>query len=233
MAQRVNIEQVTEGVFQLRFGRINAWLVHTGASAALIDTGLPAHGVRILAALDELGVPHRRVEAILLTHSHLDHSGSARMLSLACEAPVYVHGADAAAVEGRARLTPCRGVPLGALVEPLIAFSDQRVFKFRPTPVRPVADGDQVAGFRLIHAPGHTPGHSAWLHLDSRVVFSGDAAVHWRQGVLSGPSKLFSDALDQVRASQRRLAELDAACYCFGHGPPLEHGAAALKRLAG
>jgi glyoxylase-like metal-dependent hydrolase (beta-lactamase superfamily II) len=170
------------------------------------------------------------VDRILLTHRHLDHAGSADSLRRRCQAEVVIHTADAAAVEGRQRLSPARGA-LGLLVEPLIAVLDHRVFGYRPCQVTPVEDGWREHGLQLIHLPGHTPGNSGYLHAASGVVFCGDAAINTSAGP-KHPSKLFSLDPVQVRRSQLVLADLDAEIYCFGHGPPLPRGAAALRRLA-
>jgi glyoxylase-like metal-dependent hydrolase (beta-lactamase superfamily II) len=230
-------EQIGEGVHWIRVGVANVYLVRLPQGAALIDAGLPSAAPAIERALEELGV--RRAGrgagalcAVLLTHRHLDHAGGAAALAAAHGAEVLIHEADAAAVEGRERLTPARPGLLGRLVEPLVAFSDGKIFRYRPTPVRALRDGERYAdALTLVHTPGHTPGSSAWLLDAERIVFGGDAAMNFRRK-LRHPSTLFSLDARAVRRSQRRLAELDAELYAFGHGPPLERGAAALERLA-
>jgi glyoxylase-like metal-dependent hydrolase (beta-lactamase superfamily II) len=225
------VREVCEGVFQINLGRINAWLFCHEKQSVLVDTGLPAHGRRILSMLLKLSIQPETLDAIFLTHSHLDHSGSARMLSSIGRTRVLIHGADASAVEGKTRLSPTRPDPLGTLVEPLIAWSEKRLFHYQPCQVTPVAEGFSLGGFELVHIPGHTPGQSCLFHEKTGVAFCGDAAVNWGFR-LSGPSRMFSIDWEQVRLSQLKLADLDAAWYCFGHGPPLERGAAALRELA-
>lgn len=225
------VREVCDGVFQLNMERINAWLLCHDGQTVLVDTGLPAHGRRILSMLLKLSIQPETLDAIFLTHSHLDHSGSARMLSGVGRTRVLIHGADASAVEGKTRLSPARQDPLGMLVEPLIAWSEKRLFHYQPCPVTPVAAGFRLGGFELVHIPGHTPGQSCFFHEKTGVAFCGDAAVNWGFR-LSGPSKIFSIDWGQVRCSQLKLADLDAAWYCFGHGPPLKRGAAALRKLA-
>ncbi len=225
------VREVCEGVFHLHLGRINAWLFNRDGQKVLVDTGLPAHGRRILSMLLKLSVQPESLDAIFLTHSHLDHSGSARMLSGVGQTEVFIHGADASAVEGRTRLSPTRPDPLGTLLEPLVAWSEKRLFHYQSCKVTPVCEGFRLGGFELIHIPGHTPGQSCFFHKETGVAFCGDAAVNWGFR-LSGPSRIFSIDWEQVRRSQLKLADLDAAWYCFGHGPPLKKGAQALRELA-
>ena len=224
-------EIVTENIYRLRLGRNNAYLVRLDEDGvALVDTGTPAQGGRVLAMLERLNIDPASVRKILLTHRHLDHCGAAAELAQLCQAEVVVHQGDAAAVEGRERLSPASGL-LGSLLEPVVEYSDHNLFNFRPCKVEAVEEGWQFEDLRLLHLPGHTPGHSGFLHEPSGVVFCGDAARNL--GIrLVGPSRMFTMDPQAVRRSQRRLADLGAWAYCFGHGPPLFAGARAMHRLS-
>jgi glyoxylase-like metal-dependent hydrolase (beta-lactamase superfamily II) len=229
---RVALDLVAEGVYRLRLGRANAYIVVRGSSVVLVDTGLPTHAKDIERLLSELGIGSGGLDAILLTHRHLDHAGSAERLRQRFDSRVIVHRADAEAVQGRARLSPVRGLvglPLGALV----SLMDRRVFRYQPCQqLTAVEDGFQLdADFRLVHLPGHTPGHSGWHYAPADVIFCGDAARN-TGGRLDGPSRLFTVDPVRMRSSLRTLAALDAQVYCFGHGRPRAKGAAALLRLS-
>ncbi len=226
----MKLERIHPDVHRLEAGVVNLYLVALGEESVLIDSGPPWGAAAVLSALAELGRPPR-LAAILLTHHHLDHVGGAAALAERCGAEVLIHEADAAAVEGRELLTPARAGRGQALVERIFAFSDRRLFRYRPTRVRAVGDGFLLRdAFRLVHTPGHTPGHAAWLHLRSGVLFGGDAAMN-RGGRLGQPWRLFTIDPEAARRSQRALAALAASLYAFGHGPPVGD-AAALARLA-
>lgn len=226
------LEQVTDDIFRIVLGRTNAYLVldRSESSAVLVDTGLPVHASRVLDAVSRLGLEPGQLRAILLTHRHLDHCGSATALRQASGAPVVVHEADAPGVQGKERLSPLRGV-LNWTLGPLVVLLDRRILRFQPCEVLAAQEGWSDHGFRLVHLPGHTPGSSGFVHERSGVVFCGDAAVHPR-GQLGQPSRLFSLDPQRARRSQLVLAELDAPVYCFGHGTPLLRGGPALRRLA-
>jgi glyoxylase-like metal-dependent hydrolase (beta-lactamase superfamily II) len=226
------LEQVTDDIVRIALGRTNAYLVldRADGSAVLVDTGLPVHGPRVLAALAELGVAPERLRAILLTHRHLDHCGSAAALRRRSGAPVVIHEADAPGVRGAERSSPLRGA-LDWTLGPLVALLDRRILRFEPCDVVPARHGWSDLGFTLLHLPGHTPGSSGFVHGRSGVVFCGDAAVN-PGGRLGQPSRPFTLDPRSARRSQLVLAELDAPVYCFGHGTPLLAGGAALRRLA-
>ncbi len=97
--------------------------------------------------------------------------------------------------------------------------------------LRPLADGDEVFGTRIVATPGHTAGHMAVFDPDTGVLVAGDALTN--PGTLSGPSPEFTEDMDVAVASVRALAELAPSIVLVGHGEPVTEGAAdALAALA-
>jgi glyoxylase-like metal-dependent hydrolase (beta-lactamase superfamily II) len=86
-------------------------------------------------------------------------------------------------------------------------------------------EGDMVAGFEVLHVPGHTPGHVAYWRESDRVLILGDVFwnFHFVRGAPGLTMPLPASCSDpaQNRDSARRLAALEPALVCFGHGPPL------------
>ena len=78
-------------------------------------------------------------------------------------------------------------------------------------------------GLRAVHTPGHSPGHTALLHEDSGVLFTGDAVINVR-GVRYAPGFLCTDP-DRNRQSADQLGELDFEVAAFAHGPELRRDA--------
>ena len=75
--------EIAPGV--IRFGGIrgaNSYGCLTGEGIAVIDTGLPGSGKRILGQIRDLGIDPGQVRQIILTHSDIDHAGSAAELRL-------------------------------------------------------------------------------------------------------------------------------------------------------
>jgi glyoxylase-like metal-dependent hydrolase (beta-lactamase superfamily II) len=206
------MNHVTEGVWQLSGfppDLFNVYLVED----VLIDAATRWARSRILRQLRG-----RRLSLVALTHCHPDHQGVARLLCEKFRVPLACHEADVPVMEGRAAMEPNNWLlRLGV-----------RIWAGPPYPVgRVLREGDQVAGFRVIHAPGHTPGHIILFRDADRVAIVGDLLcnIHFLTGKvgLRQPPRYFSVDAEQNRRSIRLLHELRPSLICFGHGPPLRH----------
>ncbi len=190
---------------------INVYLV----GGVLIDAGTRFARRRILRRLRG-----RVVNAHALTHGHPDHQGSSRAVTEALGIPLWCGLGDADAVES------------GRLLE---LVPDNPVARFGVWaiggPACPVArrlvEGDEVAGFRVLETPGHSPGHVSFWRESDRVLILGDTLANFRilpsiPG-LHEPPGVFTPDPAQNRRSLRRLLELgvEPVLTCFGHGPPL------------
>jgi glyoxylase-like metal-dependent hydrolase (beta-lactamase superfamily II) len=101
-----------------------------------------------------------------------------------------------------------------------------------PAPLRPVKDGDDVFGLRIIGTPGHTAGHVAVFDPATGTLVAGDA-LRTEGTDLTGPDSRYTADMTQAAASVRKLATLDVTAILPGHGDPLTTGAAdALRTLA-
>jgi glyoxylase-like metal-dependent hydrolase (beta-lactamase superfamily II) len=177
----------------------------------LVDAGTRWARGRVLSRLE-----YHPPRLVLLTHCHPDHQGVAKAVCDRFGVPLACHAADVAAVEGRAPMQPDR---------PIIRLG-VRVWAGPPCPVgRVLHEGDEVAGFRVVHAPGHTPGHIILFRDSDRVAIAGDvlANMHFLSGRpgLRLPPPAFCSDFAENRRSVLKLAGLRPSLVCFGHGPPL------------
>jgi glyoxylase-like metal-dependent hydrolase (beta-lactamase superfamily II) len=158
----------------------------------------------------------RSISLVALTHCHPDHQGQAARLCRRFKVPLACHQADVPVMEGHAPMLPRTGI---------VQFA-HRVCSGPPYPVEWVLqDGDRVGEFRVVHAPGHTPGHVIYFRDSDRVAIAGDvlANIHfvtWKTG-LRLPPAIFSVDNQENRRSARKLLDLRPSLVCFGHGPPL------------
>ena len=157
---------------------VNAYLL-LGRRPVLVDTGVADCAEHILAALAREGFVPRDVSLIVLTHGHLDHTGSVRELAQRTGAPVAVHGADAghvragtsAPVEGRTRL--------GKMIAGIVKRQDEAgaISDAGVEPAILLSGGESLAEYgidaRVLHTPGHTDG-SISLLLDQGPALIGD-----------------------------------------------------------
>lgn len=186
---------------------INAYLVED----VLIDCGTRFDVRLFLRSLED-----RALSAVALTHVHPDHQGAAKALRERFKAPLACHSADREEMEGRRPMGPDTRA---------IRFSS-RIFSGPPCPVdRVLKDGDRVGSLRVIHAPGHTPGHCMFYREEDGLLICGDVVANMsfvtlRPG-LHQPPAFFSHDPALNRASMRRALELNPRTVLFGHGPPL------------
>jgi glyoxylase-like metal-dependent hydrolase (beta-lactamase superfamily II) len=202
---------IANGLWQLKGFPRNLFNVYL-AGDVLIDTATRWARRRIQRQLRD-----RTVRLVALTHCHPDHQGSARALCEHFGAPLACHEADAAAAAGRTPMLPDNGWIRLA----------RRLWAGPPCPIgRLLKDGDEVAGFRVVHAPGHTPGHILFFRESDRVCVAGDvlANIHFltgRVGLREPPASFSADAALNRRSAQLLLG-LQPRVICFGHGPPLQ-----------
>ena len=94
-SEKAITEEIAPGVYRVQMGRgltgTNVYLVRSAGGWALIDTAWPHRGQVIVAAAESLFGPGARPAAILLTHIHPDHAGSALELARRWHLPVHVH----------------------------------------------------------------------------------------------------------------------------------------------
>ena len=162
------------------------YLLFEAGRLVVIDTGTPGRAGAVYRALAAHGRSPDEVDEIWLTHGDIDHIGSAAALKAASEACVMAHEDDVPVIEGRAhrRLGP---VPFVPVLERLFGWLSRRAFGYQPTKVdHPVVDGDCLGDWRVVHAPGHTPGSACFYHPGRAIARVGDAINH-RLGRLRPP----------------------------------------------
>jgi glyoxylase-like metal-dependent hydrolase (beta-lactamase superfamily II) len=207
------VRRLADDVYVLRGfppNAINVYLI----GDVIVDAATRFAGRRILAQ-----VRGRPVAAHALTHAHPDHQGASHALCETLAVPLWCGEGDVAAME-----TPggIRASQRPTLFNRLV----DRVWTGPPHPVaRALSEGDEVAGFQVLEAPGHSAGHVAYWRESDRVLILGDVLnnMHLATGIpgLHEPPATFSPDPARNRQSARRLAALRPALTCFGHGPPL------------
>jgi len=191
-------------------------LVEADGRATLVDAGTRRAPKRVVAALEHIGVAPDDVTRLLVTHAHPDHVGGLSGLRGRTGATVAVHERDAAYVrEGRGPVLDRRTLG-GRLVRHNAGFA--------PTPVEEeLVDGqllDVAGGLRVLHTPGHTPGHIALLHEPTRVLITGDSVWNAFNRMRWPVSWLCTDAALN-RQTAHALAEADYDVAAFTHGPEI------------
>jgi glyoxylase-like metal-dependent hydrolase (beta-lactamase superfamily II) len=192
----------------------NVYLMEAGEGLVLIDAGMPGSARRVLRFISGIGRQPEELSDIVLTHCDIDHVGGVARLKRATGARVAIHELDAAVLAGRQR--PQKGgLPLALLY---------RLLRFQPVvPDSLLRDGDEIAGLRVMHVPGHTAGSIALVR-DDGVVFSGDALLSDRHGNLKPPDPRLALNAAQAARSAELIRARHPSLVLTGHGTPARNG---------
>jgi glyoxylase-like metal-dependent hydrolase (beta-lactamase superfamily II) len=225
----VAVDSVIPGVYQISHRIVNSFIIDGDEGVTLIDTGLPRLHRTIVRALPEIGRSISDISAIVLTHSHRDHTGGAAALKAESGASVYASARDSAAIRGDEPIP----VPPVAEQHPLLKPLFDMLPSPRPVDVEHTVGESEVcelpADLRVIDTPGHTPGHVSYL-LDRQggLVIVGDAAIAKRGSVKLGWLNRGEPA---CAASIGHIAEYDFETAAFGHAAPLRPAASDAFRI--
>lgn len=180
----------------------NTYLVlcSDGISAVLIDAGAGTG-----KALDRVEAEGRTLEAILLTHAHLDHIDGLAEAKRRASAPTYLHPADRVVFDhGKASAT-MYGLP----------------FETPPPPDHPIAEGETFSfggdEFDVRFAPGHAPGHVIFVARSEPVAFVGDVVFAGSIGRTDLPGGDLKTLMESIRGQVLTLP--DGTRLLPGHGP--------------
>lgn len=229
------MESVADGVWVVRGGfpkrTMNVYVIEGEQGAVLFDAGIAAMA-RPLAAI---GARFGGIERIVLGHSHADHRGAAAALG----APVVCHPAEAedARGDGGMHYFDFSKIRIGLV---------RRAFPYMlehwdggPVEVAgTIEEGDSVAGFEVVHLPGHAPGQIGLWRESDRLALSSDCFYTLdpetgRFGAPRLPHPAFTPEVEQARESLRKLAALEPSAAWPGHANPVrDEVRASLERAA-
>ncbi|MFD8150870.1 MBL fold metallo-hydrolase [Streptomyces sp. NPDC059720] len=229
---RADVHHVADGTYLVHGSNTNWVILTEGDAVTLIDTGYPGDREQVLASLAQVGSAPEAVTAVLITHAHNDHLGSAEHLSAAHGTPVYLHEAEVP----HARREFLHQVSVGTVlrngwrpgvlpwaVHALRSGGTAHVPVTAPLPF-PGQGALDVPGRPVpVHTPGHTDGHCAYHLPGTGVLVSGDALVTGHPTARAEGPQLLPDMFHRERsravASLDVLAGLEAEVLLPGHGP--------------
>lgn len=243
----MTLSEVADGVHRLEHAYVNVYVVEQEGRLLVVDTGLPATWQVLGEALRRLGHRPSDVAAVVLTHAHFDHTGSAARMQARLGVPIWLHEEDFTiaahpyryAHENARAIYPLRYPRSLRVLASMTAAGALRVRGVEG--LRPLRPGEELpvpGGPQVIFTPGHTFGHCA-LHLADRdALITGDALVtldpytgHRGPQIIAGAATADS-AL--ALASLDRLVSCDSGSTVLlpGHGEPWSGGVAAAVEQA-
>ena len=219
--------QLTPQVWRIPVGPFDfvnsfAFLEEDGR-VTLVDTGMPSSVPRIEAGLAAMGKALQDVHHIVLTHAHSDHAGGAAKLKESTDAEIAISAIDAPFA--RAGYAPPRdGSSLGGKFLNLLGPKGNKFAKVIVG--EEFADGDVLpvaGGLRVVHTPGHTPGHVALLHEADGVLITGDSI--WNVRKMKWSVRAFCSDIKLNQKTADVLGELDYEIAAFTHGKHVSQNA--------
>ncbi len=224
------LEAITDSVHFAYTDLVNWTLVTDGDGVILIDAGFPGSRDDVVASLRELGFGIDDLRAILLTHAHIDHFGSAIWFAKTHDTPVYCHAAEVGHskreyLEQASPVDIAKHIWQPRYVTWSVAIARKGALTHDGIPSTQALTEDVAAGLpgapMAIPTPGHTSGHCSFV-VDG-VLVSGDALVTGhpllsREGPQLLPGLFNHDQGGCVR-SLAALGLLDTEVLLPGHGP--------------
>ncbi|MFS8351885.1 MBL fold metallo-hydrolase [Bacillus nitratireducens] len=174
--------------------------------AVLIDTGFPGQFEDIQVEMERVGVSFDKLKVLILTHQDIDHIGSLPEILqyLGSNIQVYAHELDKPYIEGELPLlkdAQVQNPPKGKVSDTLI-------------------DGQELpycGGIRILHTPGHTPGHISLFLKQSKTLVAGDSmySVNGMLGGIHAPTTL---NVKEAQQSLKKYSNLDIESVVCYHG---------------
>jgi glyoxylase-like metal-dependent hydrolase (beta-lactamase superfamily II)/predicted ester cyclase len=215
-------ELVAEGVWvvQGQPGRCNVYLIEDDGGVTLFDAGARTMVRAVASAGAKLG----GIRRIVLGHGHTDHRGVAPALGV----PVLCHPEEVQDAEGSGgfRYWPAGLVGLPAPLRQAHRMMHRYAWDGGPVKISgTIAEGDEVAGFRVVDLPGHAPGLIGLWRESDRLALSSDCFYTidmWgRNRAPRIPEPIYNFDTEKARASLRKLAALEPAAAWPGHAKPV------------
>jgi glyoxylase-like metal-dependent hydrolase (beta-lactamase superfamily II)/predicted ester cyclase len=213
--------EIADGVWLVRGGMprtMNVYLLRDGDGVLVFDGGIKAMTKAVASAGAKLG----GITRLVLGHEHPDHRGIAPGLGV----PVHCHpdGKADAETDGGMHYVDWSKLrqPTRALMPLMLKMWDGGPVEIAGT----VSEGDDIAGFEVVHLPGHAPGQIGLWRASDQLALVSDCFYTLdintgRPGPPRLPHRAFNQNTEQAQASMLKLAALEPAAAWPGHAGPL------------
>lgn len=212
----------------------------------LIDSGYPADCPLVLESIRHMGLHPADAQAVLITHGHVDHTGSAAYFSTSYATPILCAPEELAHVQGREKHQVTFGQVIVRAWRPRVFRWMMHAIKAGSLTAKPATraqawDSERLRGLpgspEAILLPGHTPGNASILLPEAGAIAVGDSFVGGHPlSRKTGPQmlhRMYHTDPAAAQAATHRLDRVNAAVVLPGHGPalrmPLAEALAALR----
>lgn len=227
------MKEIAPGVAVLPILFVNVYFVgQPGEEWILVDTGIPGQAEKIRKAAAERYGENSKPTAIVLTHGHFDHAGSAKELAHAWNIPIYAHRLELPYLTGKSDYPPRDPTVGGAIALMSRAFSTKgRNLGDKVHALPPDGAVPNLPDWEWLMTPGHSPGHVSLFRRSDKTLLAGDAlatenmdsyvGIATQAQEIANPPAPFNYDWDACRTSVQQLAGLSPFTVGAGHGKPM------------
>jgi len=225
------VKKIARDVLRIPVKIGNCYLVGNRNEWVLLDAGTEGNHDKIHKIAEEQFGAGARPEAIVLTHGHFDHAGSAGALAKHWRVPIYAHRLELPYLTGRAKYPP-PDPTVGGFMANMIRFVPNKAYDYSAF-MRELQlnEAPGMTEWEIYETPGHTPGHVSFFRRTDRVLLAGDAFCTVDQASaysmirmkpeVSLPPTYYTIDWEAAYDSVARLAELEPDVIGAGHGEPM------------
>jgi hydroxyacylglutathione hydrolase len=219
-------------IFPVQLGLNSCYLIR-GKDVVMIDGGMPNKLNLFKREISKLKIDPSEIKLIVLTHSHFDHSGSAREIREFTGARIAVHESEKIYLENGGMIIPKGVNTYGKITRPILfsIFKEIPFPKFKPDILiseEPYPLSLYGIDGSIIHTPGHTFG-SVSVILDSGEAFVGCMAHNGFPFRFSPGLPIYAQDIEAVKTCWRMLFDRGVKMIYPGHGKPFQ--AEIMKKL--
>ncbi|MED3728649.1 MBL fold metallo-hydrolase [Priestia filamentosa] len=201
-------------------------VIYDKESCVLVDTGMPGYAKELYNLMSEENLNPERLTGVLLTHQDIDHIGSLPQLIEENEnLHIYAHEEDRPYIDGEKPFIKLDEEKKKHMTSSLneherLLFDETFYNPENKNVTHVLKDGETLPiadGIKVIHTPGHTPGHISLYHEQSKTLIAGDAMIV-ENGELLGPNPPFTPNMEQALESLNKFKHLEIETLIGYHG---------------
>ena len=196
----------------------------------LVDTGFPGAFKYIKDAIIKADIDYKRLDKIIITHQDIDHIGGLPEILNDSDHKILVlsHEDDKSYIQGDEKLdkiTPERRAQLEEKYKSIPEEGRKAMKNLFLNPPKAKVDATlpdglelpYCGGIKIIHTPGHTPGHICLYLNQNKILVAGDQ-LNIDNGELLGPNPLHTPNMKQATYSLKKLLDFDIEQIITYHG---------------
>jgi hydroxyacylglutathione hydrolase len=210
-------------IFWIRLGLNSCYLIR-GKDIVMVDGGMPNKLQLFKRELSRLNINPGEIKLIVLTHSHFDHSGSAREIRDLTGGKIAIHESEKTYVENGGMLIPKGVNTYGKITKPLLFSIFKKILfpKFTPDILltdKPYPLSEYGIDGQIIHTPGHTIG-SISVILDSGEAFVVCMAHNGFPFRIRPGLPIYAQDISAIKECWKALIDKGVTMVYPGHGKP-------------